>query len=406
MQRAWATAKLRRSGVPVNPQTIRRLLFESAPLKSVSAKYESQPLAAKVEPFPGVPPDAADLDVERKVRELCALLKSERARRELAESQAEKLKTKAAELDRVWEDAVKHRDALEESRKREHDLQHQLEALRIPQRRAQLKEREVENLRGQLAHAQAQIQALSNRVEPSKLDALLKQAEQHHLQQQEQWRAQANQREEALSRRITELEALLAGEQKAVAELRSQAEVLEQRNLAEVEAARSAMEKISGLEENLQESAHAATSMQQQIEELTNNLAEREAALAVSEAAREALETAARNLAAQQAALPKHDLSTTLESRRILVDTLEAELSRLRKQQEQFSKMPKAAAGPGPGKSGQADPWGILHDQITRRIELLQNLVAESLLFLRQNQEAATESQDQQPDQQEKDRQP
>lgn len=399
MQRAWATAKLRRSGKPVTAEAIRQLLLSTAAPKpaasassvpAVESPAPSPPLR-KMEPL--VDPAPASGDFASKAQELAHILESERNRREKAEAWAEEVRGRAEQAQYLEEELLKQQQILEEARHREAALQKQIDSFH-------------DRLEEQLQQTRVRIESLSrelaSRVEPAKVRELLDQAEEKHRQARRDVMQEARHREQGLIRENTELRTLLAKEQQSLVQLRIEGDEAQ-------DALRSALETASNKIRTLEQTLREKTSgMQGQIEALQVQLSEQKMAPSQEAAKTQALQIELTELRNQLAELTGFDQQPTLESRRILVETLEAELTRLRKQQEQFSKMAKPAAPAGQSSSESGDPWAELHRQISRRIELLQGLIAESLLFLRRRQERETgaASQNEQADQQKENQQP
>lgn len=391
---AWASAKLRRLGEPVTPENLARILAEQG-------RKRETPESA----LPVVEPKEAEAVSEQPL-----------------DSQIQNLR---AELE-------KHRVALRESQRQELAMRGTIDALSRKLRSADSIEHELSTLNQELERSKQLIQELSNRVEESHVEELLQEAERSHSLEQRRLLQEAEAREQQHLARIAELQAAMAERlsspvgdgatsqtqellrlRQELADWKSKAEALQAQWQAALEKNAALEKTVAQLTEQIKSLAapgerHAEQGVQ--ISALEKSLADLRAEnAALSERLRLSQEVVARTdePAAQEELQKLRQLVQRLSGlaripetkhRKILLETLEQELARCLHRKSELLQRHRDISDASTASAGQPDlqtekgRLAVSLDYLQARIEAFEVLIAESIAFLRQTEEAVAAS--------------
>lgn len=323
----------------------------------------------------------------------------------------------------------KHRAALRESHRQELAMRETIDALSRKLRSADSIEHELSTLNQELERSKQLIQELSNRVEEGHVEELLQEAERSYSIEQRRLLQEAEAREQQHLARIAELQAELAerlgtpvgeGATSQTQELvRLRQELGDWKSKAEAGQAQwqAALEKNAALEKTVAQLTEQIKSLAalgdcnaEQVSALEKSLADLRAEnAALQERLRLSQEAVARadEPAAQEELQTLRRLVQRLSGlaripetkhRKILLETLEQELARcLHRKSELLQRhsdiSDAATAGASqPDSQTEKGRLAVSLDYLQARIEAFEVLIAESLAFLRQSEEASTAS--------------
>lgn len=295
---------------------------------------------------------------------------------------------------RLWEQQVQslrstldyHRSALEESRQQELAMRKMIDSLVEQVRSTNSLESELTMLSQELERSQNLVRDLTNRVEERRIDEVLQEAERTHLAEQRTLLREAEAREKSYLTKISQLEARLAHLSEDVSEV------------ASVEDSTSELRTTIGiLETKLAAATGEVTQLRGHLDSLLEEKARLTRALEESRQERESkpsgeaekLRQEVADLRARLANLTGFQNDPGLGKRKILVETLENELTRCLQRKAELAKRLHEVASSLPTTAEtlpHTTEGGRLQISLAflqERIEAFQDLIAESLAFLR-----------------------
>jgi hypothetical protein len=387
--RAWAEARERQTGETV-PESL-SLLWSGKlpviPVPTVQSAPQTPELDAATET---AAPKAVGSPPPPIVDEVHTVALPE----ELPPSIVAPMETKAAPQSRLLEQQVQllrstldyHRSALEESRQQELAMRKMIDSLVEQVRSSNSLESELTMLSQELERSQTLVQNLTNRVEERRIEEVLQEAERTHLLEQRTLLREAEAREQSYLTKISEMEARLASFRVEVPEVAPQDDTIKELRqtvgLLEAKLA-TATGEVTQLRGQLDALLEEKTKLTQALEELRQ-----ERAAKPSEDA-EKLRMEVADLHERLANLTGFQNDPGLGKRKILVETLENELTRCLQRKAELAKRLHEVACNLPTTTEplpHTTEGGRLQSSLAylqERIEAFQDLIAESLAFLR-----------------------
>lgn len=292
-------------------------------------------------------------------------------------------------VEQLRHELEEHRRALSLSREKETHLQAMVDSITARIRAHENFEEEIANLEQQLGRSREMMENLASRVDEAQVDNLLRESEAQHAREQRELLRQAAQREDILTRRVAELESRLREVREDGGELPNRTHYEEELSRLRSELARStaeAQERRAEIDAVRMESATNRARFESQLEagkELAREALSAAQAEAASEitAAREArasLENQVAELESRLAVLTGFDRRLSPEERGLLVEILEAELTRQLEREKAWKQEPELP-------SANQEFFKELREKNSRTIVTLRTLIAESLVFIRRH---------------------